>query len=317
MKLFRILLRIIVTLAVVCIVVYLYFAMTFQPLQTIPYYQNQVLTQVIAHQGGLGERPANTMLAFDWAEEIGVDAFELDVHMTHDGVLVVIHDDTVNRTTDGSGPIREMNYSQIKELDAGYTFEAVSESGEVEFPYRGQGATIPTLEEVLTQHPSMRILLEIKPDDIQVAEAVCQILRTHEATERVIVSSFHGNPIRHFRTICPEVGTSATENEVMLFFLLNRLGLERLLRPAYNSFALPLDASLPLIGEFQLITDRLVRGASLLNVPVEVWTVNEDDELRYLLNLGVSGIITDYPTKLLAFRSELASRSELVSAGTE
>lgn len=310
MKWFRILLRIIVTIAVVSVAVYLYFAMTFKPLQTIPYYQNQGTTQVIAHQGGLGERPANTMLAFDWAQEIGVDAFELDVHMTHDGVLVVIHDDTVNRTTDGSGPIKELNYSQIKDLDAGYTFELVSDSGETEYPYRGQGATIPTLEEVLSQHPSMRVLLEIKPDDIQVSEALCQILRRQEATDRVIVSSFHENPVRHFRSICPEVGTSATENEVRLFFLLNRLGLERLLRPDYNSFALPLETSLPLIGNFQLINERLVQGASLLNLPVEVWTVNEDDELLYLLDLGVSGIITDYPSKLLAMRGERASPGE-------
>ena len=266
-------------------------------------------TQVIAHRGGKGERPENTMLAFERAQEIGVDALELDVHMTQDEVLIVIHDDTVDRTTDGSGRVRDLIYDQIKEFDAGYFFEKLSESGEVVYPFREVGVYIPSLEEVLSRFKSMRILLEIKPNDYQVAEAVCQVINELEAVDRVIVSSFHEEPLQHFRNICPEVGTSATVNEVRLFFLLNRFGMERLLRPKYNSFALPLNSELPIIGRFQLIDERLVNGAALLNIPIEVWTVNEEEVLLYLLNLGVSGIITDYPSKLLALRNDKSRES--------
>lgn len=249
------------------------------------------------------------MLAFERAQEIGVNALELDVHLTQDEVLVVIHDDSVDRTTNGSGRVRDFTYDQIKELDAGYSFEELSESGETLYPFREFGVSIPSLAEVLSRFETMRILLEIKPSDSRAAEAVCQVINEYEAIDRVIVSSFHEEPLHHFRTICPEVGTSATENEVRLFFLLNRFGMERLLRPKYNSFALPLNSELPVIGKFQLIDERLVNGAALLNIPIEVWTVNEEEELLYLLNLGVSGIITGYPSKLLALRGETSRKS--------
>ena len=295
-------LRMVIVFIGILAATYLYFALTFQPVITIQYYQDMEQTQVIAHRGGLGERPENTIPAFERAQEIGVDAFELDVHLTRDDVLVVIHDDSVDRTTDASGKVNDLSYDQLREYDAGFSFEERSESGELLYPYRERGVYIPTLEEILANFETMRILLEIKPDDIRAAEAVCQVIREMEALDRVVVSSFHAEPLQHFRDICPDVGTSATENEVRLFFLLNRLGLERLLRPQYDSFALPLNSELPMIGNFQLIDEQLVNGAALLNIPVEVWTVNEEEELLYLLNLGVSGIITDYPSRLLALR---------------
>lgn len=284
--------------------------MTFKPRPTHPFHQNWDQTLVIAHRGGSGERPENTMLAFKHARDIGVDALELDVHMTRDGVLAIIHDDTVNRTTDGTGRVTDLSYAELSELDAGYNFEEESdEDGTLDYPYRNAGVRIPTLEEMLSEFASLRMLIEIKPNRIEVADIICQAIRNHDAAERVIVSSFHEKPLRYFRRVCPEVATSATESEVRLFFVLHLLGLERMIRPAYDTFALPLTTKLPLVGEIQLVDERFVRSAALHNIPIDVWTVNEETEILKLLKLEVTGIITGFPSRVIELRQNFAKES--------
>ena len=205
MKILRILLRLIAAFVIVFTVFYVYFAVTFKPKSTLPFHQNWDQTLVIAHRGGLGERPENTMLAFEHAREIGVDALELDVHMTRDGIPVIIHDATVNRTTDGTGLITDLSYAELSELDAGYSFAGESnEDGTLSHPYRNADVRIPTLAEVLSEFASLRMLIEVKPNSNEVAGAICEVIRNHDAAERVIVSSFHEKPLRHFRRVCPK-----------------------------------------------------------------------------------------------------------------
>ena len=306
MKILRILLRLLVALAIVAAVVYGYFAMTFIPTHPHAYHQGQERTLVIAHRGGAGERPENTMLAFEYAREIGVDALELDVHMTSDGVLVIIHDETVDRTTNGSGLVHELSYAELSALDAGYHYEENDSSGgESNHPYRDAGVRIPTLDDVLSEFRSLRLLVEIKPAGGEVASALCAAIREHEMTKRILVSSFHKQPLYDFRNACPEVATGATESEVLLFFALNRLGLDRAARPAFTSFALPVTYNIAPVGEVKVISERFLRGAALHNIPIDVWTINDETEMRHLLALGVSGIITDYPSRLLEIRESL------------
>ena len=114
---------------------------------------------MIAHQGGDGLWPGNTLYAFEQAAALGVDVLEMDLHITKDGVLVINHDETVDRTTDGTGTIEDMTLAELKALDAGYDW---SKDGGQTFPYRGMGLTIPTLEEIFQTFPEYHMTIEIK-----------------------------------------------------------------------------------------------------------------------------------------------------------
>ncbi len=140
-----------------------------------PYYADDLpYPLVIAHQGGDGLWPGDTMFAFEQAVALGVDVLEMDLHITQDGVLVISHDETVDRTTDGTGEIEKMTLAEIKALDAGHNWSA---DGGGTFPYRGQGISIPTLEEVFLAFPEYRMTIEIKKTERSMAQPFCDLIR--------------------------------------------------------------------------------------------------------------------------------------------
>jgi len=157
---------------------------------------------VIAHRGGSKLWPENTMVGFRAATEMGVDLLEMDVHSSSDGTLVVIHDDSVDRTTDGTGLVNQLTLAQLKELDAGYQWS--SDQG-VSFPFRGQGLEIPTLEEVLSEFNGYPMNIEIKQFEPSITEQFCQTIRAYSMQERVLVASFDPGTLGDFRRTCPEV----------------------------------------------------------------------------------------------------------------
>lgn len=265
-----------------------------RPAATQPFYAEDDFL-VIAHQGGDGLRPGNTMPAFGHAAELGVDVLEMDLHATADGVLVIMHDETVDRTTDGTGLIREMSLADLRALDAGYDW-SVDEGAT--FPYRGQGVVVPTLEEILTTFPEYRLNIEIKQREPSIAASFCQMLRDYGATERVLVASFHPESIDEFREACPEVATSAVEDEIRQFYTMNLVFLSRFYAPQATAFQVP-----EYSGDTHVVTPRFVRGAGGRNVQVHVWTVNETADMERLIDLGVDGIITDRPDRLLEVRN--------------
>jgi glycerophosphoryl diester phosphodiesterase len=247
---------------------------------------------VMAHRGGQGLWPPNTLYAFQQATALGVDVLELDIHRTADGVLVVRHDPSVDATTNGSGFIQEMTLAEIKALDAGYTWTA---DGGQTFPYRGQGITIPTLEEVLVAIPEMRLNIDIKPEDRTVVEPFCQLLKKFNSLERVLVGSFHDPQLRLFRQLCPQAATAAGVQETTLFFGL----VNTLLGAAYQGLAEVF--SVPEYKDgLHVVTPRFIRGAHAHHMQVHVWTVNELEDMRRLLDWGVDCLITDYPDRLMA-----------------
>lgn len=310
MRVLRFLLRLLAIIVVFLLVLYGYFALTFKPRPLHAFHQGNTEPLLIAHRGGKGLRPENTLSAFALAQESGADLLELDVHLTADGQLVVIHDDTVDRTTDGSGSVRDMTLEQIRALDAGHRYEtATAESDAGAYPFRGAGLRIPTFSEVLQEFPALQFLIEIKPNSSETASALCEILRENAATARAMVSSFYDEPLQFFRENCPEVATSATENEVLQFYLLNKLGLDRVARPVFDAFALPTRYDIAPIGEVTVITEGLLAGAALHEIPVYAWTINTEAEMRRLLELGVAGIITDYPGRFIAARDSTAVES--------
>ncbi|RME06494.1 MAG: glycerophosphodiester phosphodiesterase [Anaerolineae bacterium] len=246
---------------------------------------------VIAHQGGDGLRPGDTLAAFENAARLGVDVLEMDVHASRDGVLVVMHDATVDRTTDGSGALKEMTLEQIKTLDAGYNW---SPDGGLSYPYRGQDIRVPTLEEVFQAFPGYRMNIEIKQTEPSIAAALCDLIRQYHMLDRVLVASFHAQAMSEFRAACPEVATSMHEDEIRPLYFLARVGLAGLVSPAAQAVQVP-----EYWGNIHVLVPSFVRGAQRRGVQVHAWTINEPADMQRLLDLGVDGIITDYPDRLL------------------
>jgi glycerophosphoryl diester phosphodiesterase len=232
------------------------------------------------------------MVAYRHAVELGVDVLEMDMHSTADGVLVLSHDDTVDRLTDGSGLIRELTWAELQELDAGYRWS--DDEGQT-FPYRGQGITIPSLEEVLTTFPDTPLNIEIKQQEPPIVEPFCALLRQYGREHDVLVASFHPKTMEAFRLTCPVVATSGTEEEIRPFYILNRAGLAALFTPPAEAFQVP-----EYSGNLHVVTGAFVRGAHRRNVDVHVWTVNATEDMERLLALDVDGLITDRPDRLLA-----------------
>ena len=257
---------------------------------------------VMAHRGGAGLWPENTMHAFERAVELEVDVLETEVHSTADGVLVVSHDSTVDRTTDGSGPIRSLTLKELKTLDAGYNWTA---DGGKTFPFRGSGITVPTLEEVFTDLPNdMQINIDIKKTRPSLVLPLCEMIRTFEAVGRVMVASFSSKALKAFRRVCPEVATSAGRGEVTRFFIMNLVSLGPAYRPACQALQVPEYSS-----GIQVLTKKFVDTAHGLNLEVHVWTINEVSDMIRMLALGVDGIITDYPDRLIDLLGEMGIRS--------
>jgi glycerophosphoryl diester phosphodiesterase len=246
---------------------------------------------VMAHQGGDKLWPGNTLYAFERAVEMGVDVLEMDIRRTADGVLVVIHDDTVDRTTNGSGRVPEMSLAEIKELDAAYHWPYDSD----EHPYRGQGITIPTLEELFIALPDMRMNIDMKQWEADVPAQLCRLIRDNGMSDRVIGASFSSDIIRDFRRHCPEVATALGESEVRVFFGLTSAYLGAAYWPVADALQVPEYG-----GGFHLVTRRFVESARRHNVKVHVWTVDEIDDMQRLIDLGVDGIITDRPDRLMS-----------------
>jgi len=153
---------------------------------------------VIAHQGGNGQWPSNTFFAFDKAASLGVDMLEMDLHITADNVLVLMHDETVDRTTDGVGTIEEMTLAELKQLDAGYRWSI--DDGQT-FPYRNQGITVPTLEELFQAFPDVPMNIELKYTEKDMAPFFCTLIRQHEMADKILVASFHDDAMQSFRAL--------------------------------------------------------------------------------------------------------------------
>lgn len=284
-------------IVVIGLAVYLILRARVEPVAAHPFFaQFEPGQQInIAHQGGEQLWPSNTLLAFQNAVAMEVDVLEMDAHQTADGVFVLIHDDTVDRTTDGSGAVKEMTLAEIQALDAGYYW--TDDEGQT-YPFRGQGITIPTLEEVFTAFPDMPMNIEIKPDDTAVAQSLCQLIRQHNMTTKVLIGSFHDNALTAFRAACPDVATSMTESEIRPFWILSSIGLSALYQSPAEAFQVPTTANLPVLGEVDVLTERFVNNAHAQNIAVHAWTINETAEMERLLEMGLDGIITDRPDRL-------------------
>jgi glycerophosphoryl diester phosphodiesterase len=268
-----------------------------RPIQPHVYYsQFEHFPLVIAHQGGDGLRPGDTLAAFENAATLDVDVLEMDAHLTQDGHVVVMHDETVDRTTDGSGYIKEMTLTGLKTLDAGYNWSP--DAGKT-FPFRGQGIRVPTLEEVFQAFPGIPMNIEIKQAEPGMHAQLCALIRQYGRQESVLIASFHNAAMLSFRQDCPEVATSMPEDEVRPFVYLTLGFLGSLYRPEANAIQVPEESS-----GITIITPRFIRTAHGRGLRVEAWTINEKEDMRRFIQMGIDGIITDYPDRLIEVLEE-------------
>ena len=225
---------------------------------------------VIAHRGASGRFPENTLLAFQKALEQGADAIELDVRLTRDGIPAVIHDPTVDRTTDGTGMVGDLTLAAIRELNAGC------------------GESIPTLAEVFEAIQGTPFMVEIK--ETRAAQAVVDAIRAAGAGDRVLVASFESAPLGAVRAA--GLRTMASRGETRRFWLATRLGWAP---PGgrYEAFSLP-----EYRGRIRVVDSRFVRLAKQKGRPVHVWTVDDVETARRLMSVGVAGIVTNYPDRM-------------------
>lgn len=246
---------------------------------------------VIAHQGGDGIWPGNTLYAFQHAAALGVDVIETDLRMSKDGVLMITHDDHVERISNGKGKIVDLTYAELVKLDAGYNWTL---DGGKTYPYRGQGITYTSLEDVFKALPEMRFNIDMKQTEPPIYAAFCDLVRKYKMTDKVLAASFHHENNVAFRRACPEVTSSADEEETRNFVFLNFAFLGRLSSPDYKAFQVPVEQS-----GIPIVTRQFVGAAHERNLRVDVWTIDDPAEMRRLLDLGVDGIISDRPDLLM------------------
>jgi glycerophosphoryl diester phosphodiesterase len=241
-----------------------------------------------AHRGGAGIAPENTLEAFREGLRVGAGVLELDVHTTVDGHVVVIHDDVVDRTTQGTGPVREMTLAEIERLDAGYKF---TRDGGRTFPYRGQGTRIPTLGEVYDEFVEVPLNVEIKGKRSGIEEAVWRVIEVADAERRTLVVSENMHTIRRFREVSGgRVATASSSAELIFFKILSSLGLGRFVRPRYRALQGP-----ETYHGLRVVTPGFIRAAHEHGLRVDVWTIDSEADMRRLLGHGVDGIMTDRP----------------------
>ncbi len=256
-----------------------------------------------AHQGGSYEGPSSTLAAIERALGNGASAIELDVHATKDRHLVVCHDHTVDATTNAHGAIAELTLAEVREMDNAYWFipGATVTPGRAtsSYPDRGKAPrdrtyAVSTLEEVVQRFPGVLLNLDIKrtaPEVEPYEELLADELRRLERSSTVMVASFHDAALASFRRAAPQVATSAATNETATFYFSLLEGAPVV--PPVAAFQVPAT-----FGDLTVVDERFLAVAHDHDIAVHVWTINDEEEMYRLVDLGVDGIVSDRPTVL-------------------
>lgn len=246
----------------------------------------------IAHRGGAAVWPENTLVAFQGALDLGYRHIETDTHLTRDGHLVLFHDATLDRTTNGFGHVEDLSLAELKELDAGYRF---TPDGGLTFPFRGKGVTVPTVDEALALSSELKLNLELKQDVPDMTGPMWRFIEERGLHDRVLVASADDSVGRRFRKLARgRVVTSPGVTGILAFWLAVRSRTHKLLRFPFDALQVP-----PTQGPLTVVDEAFVAAAHHHGIEVHCWTINDAPEMRRLAALGVDGLMTDYPTLLL------------------
>jgi glycerophosphoryl diester phosphodiesterase len=257
---------------------------------------------VIGHRGCAGEAPENTLLSFQRALDQGAHVLESDLHLTRDGVPVLLHDDDLERTTEGRGRVAELSLAELRRLDAGYRFRG---DGGTRFPFRGRGLRVPSLEEAFEAFPEARFNLELKEAAEGLAARAVDLVLRGAREDRTLLTAGDDAPMAVLRAEIARRGARVAQGACTGDVLeLLRSGAEG--RPPRSpAMAYQIPAA---FEGLPLVTPKLVAHAHASGAQVHVWTVNEPAEMERLLDLGVDGLVTDFPGRLAALLAERAAR---------
>ena len=255
--------------------------------------------RLYGHRGAAGLAPENTLPSFQRAIADGAELLELDVHATRDGVVVVIHDPTLERTTDGSGSVRDLSFAELSRYDAGFRF-----GSEGNYPFRGSGVQVPALQTLLDAFPTVPLNIEIKQADPPIESLVVSLLTENRALERVLLAAEEDTIMRRIRASAPKAATSFSFGEVKEFF-------ERCFAGELAGYEPPgLALQIPTrFGDIELVTPETVSAAHRLGLEIHVWTINDEAQMERLLALGVDGLMSDFPGRLRRVVERLRARS--------
>jgi glycerophosphoryl diester phosphodiesterase len=259
---------------------------------------------VIGHRGCAGEAPENTLLSFERALADGAAILESDVHLSRDGAPVLIHDDVVDRNTEGSGRVAELSLDLLRRLDAGYRF--TPDQGR-SYPHRGRGLRIPTLQEAFEAFPGARFNLELKENRAGLVERSVEVvaragreaLTLLTAADDALMADLRA----HLEACSVTIAQGACAKDVLDF--IGSAVEATAPKPGPMALQVPAD-----FGGRPLVTRGFVEHAHAHGLFVHVWTIDEVGEMRRLLELGADGIVTNYPGRLAAvIEAQLASGS--------
>ena len=239
------------------------------------------MSLIYGHRGASGYAPENTLEAFRLAMEMGADGFELDVHMSRDGALVVIHDESVDRTTDGTGLVRDLTLSQLKTLDASCGMEAY------------KGARIPTLDEVFDLIRDTRhiVNVEVKTDEWfypQIEEKCLALAKEKGVEDRILYSSFNHYTLLKLRQLKPDAKLGMLFGDIMV-------------KPWEYAEQLQVDYLHPM--KMNIYVPGFSEGAAAAGYGVNMWTINDQETMALCLKTG-AGIITNYPDVAIALKNK-------------
>lgn len=246
---------------------------------------------LVAHRGGAKVAPENTLFAFAQARDrYGAHQLEMDVHLSGDGVPMVSHDADVDRISNGHGRVRDLDAAELARLDAAWHF---SLDGGRSFPYRGQGIGMATLDQVLRQVP-LPAMIDIKEDDEAAAAAVLATIRAAGAADRVCIGSAHDDVAMALTRAAPEMTFFFPEDAARAFAYAVLSG-RPIPETPYHVLAIPYAD-----GGHEIATAPFLAAAHAHGLAVQVWTVDEPEQMRVLVERGADGIQTDRPDLLRA-----------------
>ena len=247
---------------------------------------------VFAHRGGCALGPENTLATFDAGLAAGADGLELDVHLSADGVVVVHHDATLDRTTWQTGPLAARTADELVRIPAGREFTS-------DMPGPGaDGTCIPTLQAVLARYPDVRVIVEMKVDTPAMGLALAREIVAADAAARVCAAGFGLYSLRAVRSALPRLATSASVPEV-------RLALYRswarwpVRRPPYGCYQVPEYA-----GRLRVVSPRFIRDAQRAGLKVQIWTIDDESDMHRLLAWGADALISNRPDVAVRVRDE-------------
>lgn len=250
--------------------------------------------RVIAHRGDSKYYPENSLLAFQSAIDLGVDVIETDVHISSDGIIFVWHDDHSEQLDGDISDICKKSWEELKELDLGYLY--IDNDGKR--PFSNSGIKLIPFEKVLEEFPNTKFNVDLKDKSRELVEGFLAILERQNAFDRVIVASFHTENLKYIRSLSDKVVTSFGKSEVLTWVVLSKLGLLRMVSKFFKN--IPPVIQVPYSsGSLRVVTRRFIKVLHKRGVKIQVWTINEKDQMEHLYKMGVDGIMTDDPRLLI------------------